>query len=284
MFVAHDWRMNRRDFLRATGLATLALSAGARSATAEDRPNAHNMLVFGEQAVFLSHLPMFHALDAAGTEFRSPHRYQVILQAAFTPEQMAAYVKDRQANPGTQFYTIGPEEFVLTRLFEPKTRPQQAEFAATVFRGHLEARPKHPVPGLVNVKVKIARVVHGRKFDPAASKPAALEYLLVGRAPERFLAHAIFSPPDFDHVVKVNMISPELTDLELEQEVHVAVPDRKNVARERLREGQRVEGMLRIGAGAPTKVRLEVGKRIYFEEGELLVPPTFDPTAEEQRD
>ena len=46
---------------------------------------------------------MFHALNATGREFRSPHRYQVILQAAFTNEQLASYSKDRQANPGTQF-------------------------------------------------------------------------------------------------------------------------------------------------------------------------------------
>jgi hypothetical protein len=31
-------------------------------------------------------------------------------------------------------------------------------------------------------------------------------------------------------------------------------------------------------------VQLEVGARIYFEEGELLVPPTFDPTDEEKKD
>jgi hypothetical protein len=42
--------------------------------------------------------------------------------------------------------------------------------------------------------------------------------------------------------------------------------------------------MMRVGSGAPTKVQLEVGKRIYFEEGELIVPPTFDPTAEENKD
>ena len=284
MLVARDRRMDRRDFLQATALAALALSVVAPSATAEDRPATHNMLVFGEQTVFFSHLPMFHSLNAAGTEFRSPHRFQVILQAALTSGQMASYAKDRQANPGTQFYTIGPEEFVLTRLFEPKTAPQQTEFAATVFRGHLEAQPNHPVPGLVDATVKIARVVHGRKFDPRASKPAALEYLLFGRGPERFLAHAIFSPPDFDHVVKLNLVSPDLTDRDLEQEVHVAIPDRKNVAGERLREGQRVEGKLRLGSGAPTQVRLEVGKRIYFEEGELLVPSTFDPTSEEKGD
>jgi hypothetical protein len=42
--------------------------------------------------------------------------------------------------------------------------------------------------------------------------------------------------------------------------------------------------MLRIGSGAPTKVQLEVGRRIYFVEGELLVPPARGPTEEEKKD
>ena len=284
MKIARDWRMARRQFLQTTAIGALALSVRTRSAAAEDRPATHNMLFFGEQVVFLSHLPMFHALNATGTEFRSPHRYQVILQAAFTNEQLASYSKDRQANPGTQFYTIGPEQFVLSQLFAPGSAPQLNTFTATVFRGHLEAQPNHPVPGLENTQVKIVRVVHGRMLDPRASKPANLEYLLFGRGRERFLAHAIYAPPDFDHVLKANVIGPELTDRDLDQDVRVTIADRKNVVGERLREGQRVEGILRIGSAAPIKVQLEVGARIYFEEGELLVPPTFDPTDEEKKD
>jgi hypothetical protein len=284
MSIARHWRVNRREFLQTTGMAALALGVGHQAVAAEDRPATHNMLVFGEKTVFFSHLPMFHALNPAGTEFRSPHRYQVILQAAFTPEQMAGYVNDRQANPNAQFYTIGPEEFVLSRLFTPTAAPQLTAFTATVFRGHLEADPQQPVPGLKNVSVKVARVVHARMFDPRAAKPAALDYLLVGRGQERFLAHTIFSPPDFDHVLKVNVTGAAITDHDLEQEVHVAIPSRQNVAAERLREGQRVEGMLRVGASAAVRVQIEAGKRIYFEEGELLVPPTFDPTAEERND
>src|SRR5262245_36526168 len=135
MSIARDWRLDRRDVLQTMAMAALALSADAPSAAAEDGPATHNMLVFGEQTVFFSHLPMFHSLDTTGTEFRSPHRFQVILQAALTPEQMASYSKDRQAHPSTPFYTLGPEEFVLTRLFEPKTAPQLTEFTATIFRG-----------------------------------------------------------------------------------------------------------------------------------------------------
>ena len=79
-------------------------------------------------------------------------------------------------------------------------------------------------------------------------------------------------------------VSPNPTDRDLEQEVHVSIPDRKNVAAQRLREGQRVDAMMRVGSAAPAKVQLEAGKRIYFEEGELMVPPTFDSTAEEKKD
>jgi hypothetical protein len=66
--------------------------------------------------------------------------------------------------------------------------------------------------------------------------------------------------------------------------VRVAIAARKNVTGQRLREGQKVEGMLRIGSGTPTRAQIEVGKRIYFEEGELMVPATFKSTAEEKKD
>lgn len=284
MSIAGDWRISRRDFLHTTASAAVSLGVVATPAAAEDGPNVHNMLMFGEQTVFFSHLPMFDSVNQAGTAYTSPHRFQVILQAAFTPEQMASYAKDRQANPGTQFYTINPQELVLTRLFEPATAPKMSEFTATVFNGHLERKPTHRVQGLERTKIKIGRVVHGGQFDPRASKPAALEYLLFGRGPERFLAHAISAPPDFDQVLVLESVSSDLTDRDLEQDVRVVIPDRKNTAKERLREGQRVDGMLRIGSAAPTKVQVEVGRRIYFEEGELLVPPDFDPTDEEKRD
>ena len=139
------------------------------------------------------------------------------------------------------------------------------------------------MPGLQNVRVKVARVVHGRKFDPRASKPAALEYVLFGKGKERFLAHAIFTPPDFDQVLPVTLTGLELTDSDLNQDMRIVIPGRKNVAAERLRQGQRVEAMLRTGSTPPRKVQLEAGPQIYFEEGELLVPPTFKPTEEEKK-
>jgi hypothetical protein len=289
---AFDRHTSRRAFVTSGAAAALAFSVGvSRSAdveAAEDAPNTHNMLVFGEQAVFLSHLPMFDALNKTKTDFRSPHRYQVILEASFTKEGKDLrdlYVKDRQAHPTTRIDTLNPDTFVLSRLFTPAKTPQLRSFTAPVFRGHLE-QGGVPVPGLEQIVVEVVRVVHGRKFDPRVKNPGTLEYLLVGKGPERFLAHAIFAPPNFDQVLSVRSAGRELTDADLSEDVRVSVPNRKNVAAERLREGQKVQAMLRVGSAkgkTPSAIQLEAGPQLYFEEGELGVPPTFDPTPEEEK-
>jgi hypothetical protein len=284
MPIRRDFRLGRRDFLQMASAGGLALGLGARPASAqEDAPNFHGMLMFGEESVFFSHLPMFHGLNKERTDFASPHRYQVILEAAFTREQRDAYAKDRKANPGTPFYTIKPEPFVLSHLFIPTTTPQRTSFACTVCRDHFEKPSCQNVAGLQDAQVKIGRVVHGRKFDPRGSKPAALEYLLFGRGKERFLAHAIFGPPDFDHLLPVQFLSVELSDADLSKDVRIVVPDRKNVVAQRLRQGQRVEALLRIGSGQPAKVQIEAGRRIYFEEGELLMPAVMDEDTDEEK-
>jgi hypothetical protein len=157
-------------------------------------------------------------------------------------------------------------------------------FNAMVFRGHLEHEGK-PIPGLEKTLVSVTRVVHGRMFNPMAKKPAELEYILFGKGTELFLAHTIFAPPDFDQCLSVTVSGDRvLTAKDLIQDLRVVVPSRKNTVAERLREKQKVDAMLHIGStGAATKVQLETGSQFYFEEGELLVPPTPAPTAEEKK-
>jgi len=285
MAIRRDFRLGRRDFLQMASAGGLALGLGARPASAQDDPaGTHGMLMFGQEAVFFSHLPMFHGVNPEGTDFLSLHRYQVILEAAFTKEQRDAYAKDRKDNPGAPYYTIEPKPFVLSHLFTPATAPQRSSFTCDIFRDHFEKSTGQKVPGLENAQVKIARVVHGRKFDPRASKPNKLEYLLFGRGRERFLAHAIFAPKDFDHVLPVQFLSVELSDADLSKDVRIVVPDRENVVTQRLRQGQRVEAELRIGAAPPAKVQIEAGRRIYFEESELHAPPPREETDEEKKD
>jgi hypothetical protein len=292
MTLAFDRDMSRRAFLTSSVAGALAsgvvVSRSADVEAVEDAPNTHNMLVFGEQAVFLSHLPMFDALNKTKTDFRSPHRYQVILEAAFTKEGKSLrdiYVKDRQAHPATRIYTLNPGTFVLSRLFTPAKTPKLTSFTATVFRGHLE-QGGVPVPGLEKIVVEVVRVVHGRKFDPRVKNPGPLEYLLVGKGPEMFLVHAIFAAPNFDQVLSVKSIGRELTDADLSEDVRVSVPNRKNIAAARLREGEKVQGVLRLGPAqgkTPSTIQIEVGPQVYLEEGELRVPPTFEATPEEKK-
>jgi hypothetical protein len=296
MNTPHVDGVGRRGFLKGGALATLGLAAirlGQQDAhalpapPAEDAPNQHNMLIVGEQTVFLSHLPMFHsgrpsdpAVDASGTEFISPHRFQVILEATFKAQGKdvsSVYAKDRQAHASTKIYTLEPKElFVLTRTFTPESTPQLRSFPAIVFRGHLE-QGGEKIAGL-EPTVEITRVVHGRRFDPKGPKPAQLEYLLFGKGSELFLAHAIFGPPDFDQVLSVTIGG---RSLDLTRDLRLVLPERKNVVAERIREGQEVSGILRTPGAADTPITVRAITQFYFEEGELLVPATFNPTPEE---
>ena len=74
-----------------------------------------------------------------------------------------------------------------------------------------------------------------------------------------------------------------MSDADLSKDVRIVVPDRKNVVAQRLRQGQRVEALLRIGSGQPAKIQIEAGRRIYFEEGELLVPAVMDEDTDEEK-
>ena len=249
-----DHLINRRRFLRDTSAGLLAagglgFAAAARGATTEDGPNTHNMLIFGDEAVFLSHLPMFDGLNSAKTAFSSPHRYQVVLQARFmrgSEDVTALYRSDRKANPKTRFYTLRPEEFVVSHLFTPAAKPERTSFQATIFRGHLELDGVE-AKGLERVKVEVTRVVHGRQFEPTAKKPAELEYLLVASGRDRFLAHAIVAPPDFDHVLPIALEGATLTESDLGKDIRVIVSNRKNTSASRLRAKDRVSATLRVG-------------------------------------
>ncbi len=291
--------LGRRAFLRGACAAALGLGgrprerleravASWRGPQPDDPPDTHNMLVVGQQTVFLSHLPMFEGVTADKAAFTSPHRFQVILEATFTRagrDVSTLYAEDRRAHPRTRVYTLNPAPFVLSHLLAsgPPPAPLRA-FTGTVFRGHLE-RGGVPIPGLEGVTVVVTRVVHARQFAPR-TPPPRLEYLLFGRGAERFLAHHVVAPPDFDQVLAVRVEDGSLTDEALGRGVRVGIPGRANRPVRRLKEGERVTAVL-LGPGATSagraSVRLSAGTELYFEEGELRVPATFAPTAEERK-
>ena len=278
----------RREFLKhgsfaaAAGLLGLGLRAKAETHRhADDEPNTHNMLIVGREAVFLSHLPMFN--DRANV---SAHRYQVILEATFSKpggDPQAVYSDDRRRNPSVKIYTLNPDEFVLPHLHAAGGAAAPVKtFGAKIFRGHLE-KPGNKVIA-DGVTVGVTNVVHFREFDPAASSPAKLEYILFGRGGELFLAHFIARPPDFDQVLPVSAAGHAFTDEELRKGLRVTF-DRPNAIAQRLLARQEADGEVRDaqGTAAPLKVRFKAGTEFYFEEGELRVPANFRPTAAEKK-
>ncbi|RYZ61046.1 MAG: hypothetical protein EOO14_06030, partial [Chitinophagaceae bacterium] len=143
-----------------------------------DHHATHNMLVVGENTVYLSHLPMFQEVDAPPM----PHRYQAIVEVAFHQQgsdPQNAYKKDRQGHSNITVYTINPAPFVLPALVSSGQQDEPLRsFSGSLFRGHLEKGGKRI---LMNIGVTVKQVVYFQKFDSLAKRPSQLEYLLFGR-------------------------------------------------------------------------------------------------------
>lgn len=283
--------INRRmflEYLSAAAVTAALIRPGLKAAMPplampEDAPNTHNMLVFGEKKIYLSHLPMFDDVTANKTDYTSPHRYQVILEATFhkgAQNLQNVYTDDRRKNANVRIYTLNPELFVLPGVSSGS--PLLTGFKAKVFRGHLE-KGGRVVTGLNNIDVKISRVVHFRKFTPQATRPEQLKYLLFGNSQEAFLAHYISQPPDFDQVLSVKVDGHSFTDAELGNGIEVIIPDRPNQVKERIKEAQQVTGLTKMTDAQAVQFKVKATKEIYFEEGELLLPPTFEETEAEKK-
>lgn len=279
----NKWRYERNVSRRAllggiagTGSLVSKLAIGAAPT---ERPAQHNWMLVGAQSAFLSHLSMFERLNPARTDYLTPHRFQVILRVAFTVgnhEATSLYFADRAKNPEVKMFTVSPATpFVLPRIAMP---PLLTSFEGTVFRGHLERGGK-PVTGLEKVAVNIQRAVHFHKFDPKAVAPKSLEYLLFGSGPELFLAHSIVKPPNFDQIVSVKVSGLTLSPSDLQTAMRLSIPQKKDLATDRLREGEQAEAELADG----TKLTIQAIREFYFEEGELIMPATFDDTSEERK-
>ena len=306
---------NRREFLTrsataAAGLGLMSLGLRAEPLSCpgtlllplppQDRPGTHNMLVVGEQTAYLSHLPMFDSLNRRRTDFVSPHRYQVILEATFTDgdkKLTEVYTADRVAHASEKMYSINPALFVLPDL-DPNGKALKSFRGNTIFRGHLE-RQNTPIIGFMGsdppkggvFDVNVTRVVHFHKFTPGAAKPAQLQYILFGKGAEIFMAHFIAAPPDFDQVISIKVMSPMFTDDQLASGIKVNFAGKPNTGKTRLREKEKASGVFQLTgtdgkplAGSVAKpLQVEVIKEFYFEEGELRIPALFDPTAEEKK-
>jgi hypothetical protein len=289
---------NRREFLISSAAAAVGLgclSAGSKANNmlvnfpVWDDPATHNMLLVGAQTAYLSHLPMFEGLNEEKTDFATPHRYQVIIEAAFTDGKRNltdVYTADRKKNPGVKMYTLNPAFFVLPDV-DPASRSPLRKFRGNaLIRGHLERGGtsfigdfKHPPDGGA-FDVNVVNVVHFHKFVPGAAKPTQLQYILFGKGPETFLAHFIAAPPDFDQIISVRVTGQKFSDAELSRGIAVTFPGRANTSNGRILENGHASGTL---GGGPKPIQVDALREFYFEEGELSVPARFTPTVEEKK-
>ena len=92
------YEIDRRMFLEYFGfsVATLALIGSGVEIEAqshvmhEDAPNTHNMLVFGDKKIYLSHLPMFDGANEDKTEFELTLPLLAIVPAFVKPPELVS--------------------------------------------------------------------------------------------------------------------------------------------------------------------------------------------------
>jgi hypothetical protein len=151
-----------------------------------DKPSIHGMLIFGQEKIYASHLPLFH----------TPHDYQIILELELDKTAKAQFVKDQQQHPEFTTYTIEPEKFVLPEMLKtPKP------FKVNIYRGHFE-RGGTLISKQISVTIK--QVIYFKKFDPSEAKANDTKFIIFGNSREQFAAHHITNHPDFEQIVQVN--------------------------------------------------------------------------------
>ena len=225
-----------------------------------DQPMRHRMVVFGHNAMFMSHLPMFSMHE---------HANQVILETELTADDgtdpMRVYRDDRLQHPDVAFYTFDPGRFVLPDILPADGQPATSTtFTGDLYRHHVEHSDPPPVMIAKNVTVNISNVVHGRRFDPHAPASAQLDYIAFGGDGEVYLAHLLTRPPDFDQLIQVTLTPAPAAD-ELHRGPVVTVAGRRDMSGERLEPGQQAQ------AGSAT---VDVVAQVYFnEDSDMTDPP-----------
>jgi hypothetical protein len=224
------------------------------------------MAVIGVETVYFSHLGMFMA----------PHDWQLILECEFGEsdgDPKTVYHEDRQANAPQVLYTFDPERFVLPDLLPGPdgAPPRSSSFTGTLFRNHFEqpeAHPEAPVPIADGVVVNVVAVVHAHRLDPDAAAPGQLEYVLFGKGENRFVAHLITRPPDFDQLMSVAIEGRPFSDEELRHGIALTLPDRPNGHSDRLTERENVAGVVRAN-GSDEEIQLTGVAELYVETNDL---------------
>jgi hypothetical protein len=232
----------------------------------------HGMLLFGEEPLYLSHLPMFE----------SPHNFQVILEVGFDDAVREVLRADSKTS-GDDMHTFEPVEFPITELDPSGDGPARTSIEGTIFHGHFE-RGGRPIARDVTAEVR--DVVYFAELDMQAHHEAdgTLTYLCFGRAGRLHLAHQITASPDFDQVLTFRLVPGTVTDPagrpvdadvaeDFEHAARVEFRGRADTPEDRLASGETAAGFFPATFG-PTGshgfgVQVQVDRELYMELGDL---------------
>jgi hypothetical protein len=244
----------------------------ARHHDHQDTTSIHGMLLFGEETLYFSHLPMFHR----------PHHFQVIVEVEFDDATREVLAADRKAD-AEHIWTFEPERFAITDLDPSGRDPVRSSLRGTIFHGHFE-RGGRPIAE--DVAAQIRHVVHFRTLDDASAHDnnADLRYLTFGRDGEFHLAHYISARPDFDHIVRARLVPgsitteqgepvPDGTVIRFDPNEPARFRGRHDTPEDRLTAHETVEGLFACQSTSADMgnciARLEIIRDIYLEIDEL---------------
>jgi hypothetical protein len=229
------------------------------------------MLLFGQNPLYFSHLPMF----------MRPHNFQVLLEVGFDEAVREALAADRRTT-GDGLYTFEPLEFPITELDPGGDGPARTLIEGTVFQGHFE-RGGHPIAHGVIAEVQDVVYFRGLDLQGSHSAHQKLTYLCFGRAGQLYLAHQITASPDFDQVLTARLVPGTVTDParrpvaeDVTRGFDQAVPvsfDRGDGPTERLARRGTAQGFFFATIGPDGShgflVQIEIGAELYVEMGDL---------------
>ncbi len=166
----------------------------------------------------------------------------------------------------------------------------RAQFSGDLVQGHFERGGEAIARGTT---VTVVEIAYFKELDFAGRAPD-LGYVLFGKEGELFLAHRVTQPPDFDQLLSVNVGG--LPDHDVARYVKeqvfadsdrlngllVTLEEKENSLHHRFKPGETSAARGHItGRHSFLDLEVEALEELYFEEGELSDPPTFDPTEEE---
>lgn len=243
-----------------------------------DTTGVHGMLLFGDEVLFLSHLPMF----------MHPHNFQVLLQVTFD-DAADTILRDDRGSSDSDLYTFAPERFPIVELEPNGQQPARTSIEGTIFRGHFERDGQSIAAGAM---AQIREVVSFRELDVDATPgDDELAYLCFGFTGRLHLVHQIGARPSFDQVLTGRIVAGTVrnqagrrhgedaarehfeTAHRFDHAQPVQLRSRRDAFDERLTPGETVDGLFpqTIGpAGSHGFIaQVAVDGEIYVEEAEL---------------